>query len=160
VASRFPLTPTHTVTLYDHTLIVETVLALKTGPQPLWVVHTTAPLPASFHEWRNQLATIQDRVRARGSRGLIVVGDFNADWGNQGFNGLLSTGLTDGAAARGHPLQMTWSQTVAPIPPFVRIDHVLTGQGAAVVRIATEEGVGSDHRDVVATIAVHPPPKA
>ena len=157
VASRFPLSQTHTVSLYDRTLIVETVLALSTGPQSLWVVHTTAPLPASFHQWKGQLASIQRQIRARGPTGLIVAGDFNATWGNQGFRGLLTTGLTDAAAARGRALQMTWSQAVAPIPPFTRIDHVLTGNGAAVVTIDAHTGVGSDHRDLVATIAVRAP---
>ena len=157
VASRYPLTQTHTTSLYDRTLIVETVLSLPSGSQPLWVVHTTAPLPAAFQQWKGQLATIGRLIRARGTRGLLVTGDFNATWGNQGFRAVLATGLTDGAAARGHPLAMTWSQLVAPIPPLVRIDHVLTGPGVAVEQITTQHGAGSDHRDLLATIAVRPP---
>jgi endonuclease/exonuclease/phosphatase family metal-dependent hydrolase len=38
-------------------------------------------------------------------------------------------------------------------PPLVRIDHVLTGGGVAVTRIATAPGPGSDHRDLHAVIA-------
>jgi endonuclease/exonuclease/phosphatase (EEP) superfamily protein YafD len=48
---------------------------------------------------------------------------------------------------------MTWSQTKPIIPPVVRIDHVLTGPGVEVTHIQTGEGVGSDHRDLIATVA-------
>jgi len=64
--------------------------------------------------------------------------------------------MTDAAAARGEALAMTWSQTMAPLPPLVRIDHVLTGSGVAAVRLSTTDGPGSDHRALLATIAVRP----
>jgi endonuclease/exonuclease/phosphatase (EEP) superfamily protein YafD len=38
----------------------------------------------------------------------------------------------------------------------VRIDHVLTGPGVAVTTIRTDVGPGSDHRDLMATIAFQP----
>ena len=63
--------------------------------------------------------------------------------------------MTDGAAARARPFEMTWSQTKPIIPPVVRIDHVLTGSGVAVTTIATGNGPGSDHRDLQATVAFH-----
>ena len=34
----------------------------------------------------------------------------------------------------------------AVVPPFVRIDHVLTGARLAVTQITTGPGSGSDHR--------------
>lgn len=46
--------------------------------------------------------------------------------GNSGFVAVLHDGLTDGAAARGKATDMTWPAG-AVMPPFVRIDHVLTG---------------------------------
>ena len=49
---------------------------------------------------------------------------------------------------------MTWSQAMPVVPPMVRIDHILTGEGVAVTKIALEMGVGSDHRDLIATVAV------
>jgi endonuclease/exonuclease/phosphatase family metal-dependent hydrolase len=101
------------------------------------------------------LADIASRIRARGSSGLLVVGDFNATWGNRGFRAILDTGMTDGAAARARAFDMTWSQTKPVIPPFVRIDHILTGAGVAVTQIRTDVGPGSDHRDLIATVATH-----
>ena len=82
-----------------------------------------------------------------------MVGDFNATWDNSGFVALLHRGLTDGAAARGGASGMTWPNG-AVVPPFVGIDHVLTGARLAVTKIASEPGFGSDHRYLVATVAI------
>jgi len=136
-------------------LIVETTIHLPSGNQALWVLHTTAPYPRFFFSaWQAQLALINQQIRKRGTAGLLVVGDFNSTWGNKGFRTILDNGLTDGAAARGHPFEMTWSQVEHPLPPFARIDHVLTGSRVAVTQIETGPGPGSDHRDLHATIAV------
>jgi endonuclease/exonuclease/phosphatase (EEP) superfamily protein YafD len=160
LASKYPLSGSHIVYFDDLPLIVQTKLQLPSGPQVLWVVHTTAPLPSSFGEWKADLAHIGMLVAARGPAGLLLVGDFNATWGSKGFRTILGTGLTDAAAARGDAFDMTWSQMLAPLPPFVRIDHVLTGAGLAVTQIRTADGPGSDHRDLIATVAIHRPARA
>jgi endonuclease/exonuclease/phosphatase (EEP) superfamily protein YafD len=154
VASRYPLSGQNAVYDFDRPLIVQATVMLPSGPLALWVVHTVAPLPVSFAQWGNQLATIGRLVRLRGTDRLLVVGDFNSTWGNKGFRAILDAGLTDGAAARGHPFDMTWSQIEPVVPPLVRIDHVLTGSGVAVTAITTLDGPGSDHRAESATVAV------
>jgi endonuclease/exonuclease/phosphatase (EEP) superfamily protein YafD len=153
IASRYPLTGENAVYLPDRPLVVQATLKLPSGPQALWVVHTISPQPESFTQWQNDLAEVAHLIRAHGPDRLLVVGDFNATWGNRGFHQVLDTGMTDGAAARGDALSMTWSQTKPIIPPVVRIDHVLTGPGVEVTHIQTGEGVGSDHRDLIATVA-------
>jgi len=153
VASHYPLTKTHIVYLYGRPLIVQTVVELPSGPQPLWVAHTIAPLPSTFSQWQGGLALIGQLLRARGPSDLLLTGDFNATWGNRGFRAILATGLTDAAAARGQAFDMTWNQFDHPIPPLARIDHILTGPGVAVTRIRTDVGPGSDHRDIMATVA-------
>jgi hypothetical protein len=70
---------------------------------------------------------------------------------------IVSTGLTDAAAARGEALDLTWSQRMSPLPPLIRIDHVLTGLGVVVTSIHTRPGSGSDHRDLLATVALLAP---
>lgn len=154
IASAYPLAQTSVVDLDRHPLVVRTRLLVPGHPLDLWVAHTVAPLPSSFAEWHRQLDTLIRLARARGTANLLVMGDLNATWGNRGFRGLLATGLVDGAAARGDPFQMTWTQMEPPLPPLVRIDHVLTGPGVAVTSIRTGDGPGSDHRDVWATVAV------
>lgn len=160
IASHYPLAGTNAV-FYTAGLpvIFQTTVELPSGPQPLWVVHTIAPLPASFSSWRGELALIDRLLVSHGAGGLLVVGDFNATWGNGGFRDILATGLTDGAAARGQAFDMTWSQTVPVIPPLARIDHVLTGTGLVVTQIRTANGPGSDHRVLIATVALHRVPK-
>jgi endonuclease/exonuclease/phosphatase (EEP) superfamily protein YafD len=135
--------------------MVEATLWSPGGPVALRVVHTLAPLPFSGYgrEWSAALAAVNRSVRASGDARMLMVGDFNATWGNRGFVALLHDGLTDGAAARGSATGMTWPNG-AIVPAFVRIDHVLTGTGLAVTQIAAKPGFGSDHRYLVATIAI------
>jgi endonuclease/exonuclease/phosphatase (EEP) superfamily protein YafD len=135
--------------------MVEATLETPAGPLGLRVVHVLAPLPTYWREWKAGLAAVDNYVRnARTSR-MLMVGDFNATWGNRDFKALLGDGLVDGAAARGDALEMTWPNG-AVVPPFARIDHVLTGASLAVVRIATGSGFGSDHHYVTASVAIRP----
>jgi endonuclease/exonuclease/phosphatase (EEP) superfamily protein YafD len=135
--------------------MVEATLWSHGGPVALRVVHTLAPLPFSgyWREWSAALAAVGQSVRASGTSRMLMVGDFNATWDNRAFVALLHDGLTDGAAARGEALNMTWPNG-AFIPPFARIDHVMTGSGLAVTQIAAKPGFGSDHRYLVAAVAV------
>jgi endonuclease/exonuclease/phosphatase family metal-dependent hydrolase len=156
IASKYPLTGVSVSYLYGAPLIVKMTMQLPSGPHAVWVVHTTGPTPQSFAQWKGQVADIDQQVRRRGPAGLLLVGDFNSTWGNKGFRQILAAGMTDGAAARARPFQMTWSQTKPIIPPVVRIDHVVTGPGVAVTAIGTDTGPGSDHRDIQATVAFRP----
>jgi endonuclease/exonuclease/phosphatase (EEP) superfamily protein YafD len=135
--------------------MVEATLWSPGGPVALRVVHTLAPLPGWWGEWSAALAAVDRSVRASTDSRMLMVGDFNATWGNQGFVALLHHGLTDGAAARGKATDMTWPSG-AIVPPFIRIDHVLTGTRLAVTQISAKSGFGSDHRYLVAVVAIHP----
>jgi endonuclease/exonuclease/phosphatase (EEP) superfamily protein YafD len=157
IASRLRLTgcQVRTVAWDDTTTpyMMEATLWSPGGPVALRLVHTLAPLPQYWREWSAALAAIGKSVRASGAGNMLMVGDFNATWGNSGFAALLREGLTDGAAARGKATGMTWPNG-AVVPPLVRIDHVLTGARLAVTQIAAKPGFGSDHRYLVATVAV------
>lgn len=155
VASRYPLRAVHTVFGNGEPLAVSATLQLPSGPLHLLVVHTVAPVPVSWRAWESDLGIVARLVRHLGTHRLLVVGDFNATWGNRGFAEIIGTGLSDAAAARAHPLAMTWPQGFL-LPPFVRIDHVLTGAELAVETLATRPAPGSDHRALVATIALRP----
>jgi endonuclease/exonuclease/phosphatase family metal-dependent hydrolase len=156
VASRLRLTGCHVLTVrwrgQSVPYMIEATWWSPGGPVALRLVHTLAPFPAYWREWTAALSAISQSVRASGTSRMLMVGDFNASWNNRGFVALLHDGLTDGAAARGKSLDMTWPNG-AIVPPFVRIDHVLTGTNLAVTGIATGPGVGSDHRYLTATVA-------
>ena len=133
--------------------MVQATLWSPAGPVAIRVVHTLAPFPAYWREWSAALAAVDRSVHASGDARMLMVGDFNASWGNAGFAALLADGLTDGAAARGQATGMTWPNG-AIVPPFVRIDHVLTGARLTVTQIVAEPGFGSDHRYLIATVAI------
>lgn len=152
IASRLPMRVGQPLRDGADLFLVPARLRVAGTSVRLWVVHTAAP-PSSMARWRSDLDRIAARVAARGQSRLVVVGDFNASWGNAGFRAVVDRGLADGAAVRGAPFQMTWPANRL-VPPLVRIDHVLTGSGVAVRRIETVDGPGSDHRAVVATVAV------
>jgi endonuclease/exonuclease/phosphatase (EEP) superfamily protein YafD len=157
IASRLHLTGCRVRTvLWDGhwtPYMVEATLWSPGGPVALRLVHTLAPFPRYWREWSAVLAAVGRSVRASGDSSMLMIGDFNATWGNSGFVALLHDGLTDGAAARGKATDMTWPNG-AVVPAFVRIDHVLTGARLAVTEIATKLGFSSDHRYLVAVVAI------
>ena len=157
IASRLRLTGCQVQTvLWDGVgmqYMVQATLWSPGGPVALRLVHPLAPLPAYWREWSAALAAVGQSVRASGDSRMLMVGDFNATWGNSKFTALLHDGLTDGAAARGQAADMTWPNG-AVVPPFIRIDHVLTGARLAVTAIAAKPGFGSDHRYLTATVAI------
>ena len=157
IASRLRLTGCQVQTvLWDGVgsqYMVQAALCVARRAGSLRLVHPLAPLPAYWREWSARSAAVGQSVRASGDSRMLMVGDFNATWGNSKFTALLHDGLTDGAAARGQAADMTWPNG-AVVPPFVRIDHVLTGARLAVTAIAAKPGFGSDHRYLTATVAI------
>jgi endonuclease/exonuclease/phosphatase (EEP) superfamily protein YafD len=157
IASRYPIGPVTESRVDGLSYLWRTTLELPSGLLPLWLVHTTAPVPPDWHDWSRELAGVDQTLQRVRPRPLLMVGDFNATWNNKGFRDILATGLTDAAAARGQALDMTWSQDLPPLPPIVRIDHILTSPAVVVTTIRAEPGPGSQHRDLLATVAVVPP---
>lgn len=162
LGSRWPITGCHMVSVPSGpaggartTVLAAASVRTPWGPLAVRVVHPVAPLPGSVEAWHAALAAVARSVRRAGSRRMLVVGDFNATWGSAGFRALLAQGLVDAAAARGKPFDATWPNG-AVVPPFLRIDHVLTGAGLAVTAIDSHAGDGSDHRFLTATVAVRP----
>jgi endonuclease/exonuclease/phosphatase (EEP) superfamily protein YafD len=153
VASRYPLRDARVVSMCGQPYLVQMTVELPDDEITLWVVHTTSPLPRSRRRWAAQLSRIAALVQVEGPSRLLMVGDFNATWGNRNFQNILVAGLADGAATHGKPFLMTWPQRLR-WPPLIRIDHVLTGQELEVLSMHTGHGPGSDHRYLATTIAV------
>ncbi len=154
IASRYRLG--HATVFHVHGLayLIRLNITFQGRRLALWVVHTTAPVNPDWNYWNLELNGVYSELERSHPRPLLMVGDFNASWGNRGFRAILSTGLTDAAAARGQPLDFTWSQRLPVLPPLIRIDHVLTGGDLTVTTISTHSGPGSEHRDITATVAV------
>jgi len=153
VASRWALRDEEILYAGDRPVIVRATIDVAGRSLGLFAVHVVAPIGGNRSAWDAGLRLVLDSVA--GERGPVVVaGDFNATWGNRPFRRLLDTGLVDAAAARGSPLQMTWPNSLAILPPVTRLDHVLTRNGLDVIRVRVGQGRGSDHRPLVADIAL------
>jgi endonuclease/exonuclease/phosphatase (EEP) superfamily protein YafD len=153
IASRYPLTHIKVFSVEGLPYLITSSLVLPNRTVNFWVVHTTAPTAPSVSDWNQELDGVYNQLETVHPRPLLMVGDFNATWGNRGFRAILSTGLTDAAAARGQPFAFTWSQFLPLLPPIIRIDHVVTGGAVTVTEIQTHLGPGSDHRDITASVA-------
>ncbi|MCW2607594.1 MAG: hypothetical protein JWO60_2287, partial [Frankiales bacterium] len=118
-------------------------------------VHTLPPFLGWSGLWRGALADLAGE--ARGSDlPLVVAGDLNADRDHAAFRRLLDAGLRDSADERGRGLSRTWPSRA----PLLQLDHVLVRDGSRgrLLPLAVREAVvpGSDHRAVVADVAVLP----
>ncbi|MEN3314272.1 MAG: hypothetical protein V7605_506 [Acidimicrobiaceae bacterium] len=120
----------------------------------IYNVHTRAPFgPGGRPLWKTQLAALADVVRVEPGP-LVLVGDFNASAGHRPFRALLAAGVRDAHMARRRWWVTTWPSNRRLTPPFARIDHVLVSPHLAVLGAAEGEGRGSDHRPVIADLAV------
>ncbi len=153
VASRWPLLDQEVVEVDGRPVLVRATVDVGGVPLRLFCVHVVSPFGGRRPEWVRGLRAVGDAVRAEQGP-VLVAGDFNATWSHREFRRLLDAGLTDGAAARGRPFQMTWPKDRHLVPPVSRIDHVLTTPGLTVTAIWTGRGRGSDHRPVMAVVAV------
>ena len=156
LASRWPLAEQDVIEADGRPIALRATIDTGDGPIRLYAVHAVAPFGGNRAAWERELGLIAGAI-GKERVPVIVAGDFNATWGHRAFRRLLDAGLTDAAAARGRPFQMTWRQG-GRLPPLTRIDHVLTTSALAVTAIRTGAGAGSDHRPIVADIVRAAPP--
>jgi endonuclease/exonuclease/phosphatase (EEP) superfamily protein YafD len=114
------------------------VLAAHPLP-PVWVLHDL---------WRGSLQDLAREVE-QVDLPVVVAGDLNADRDHAVFRDLLQTGLRDAHDARGRGLVRTWPAAA----PLLHLDHVLV-RDLEVVQVGEAQVPGSDHKAVVADIAV------
>ncbi|MCA1845360.1 MAG: endonuclease/exonuclease/phosphatase family protein [Actinobacteria bacterium] len=126
-------------------------------PVRIFNVHCKAPTRRRWVPvWKAQLAAIGAEVMAR--RGpVIVAGDFNATFGHEPFRRLLEHRLRDAHVDAGRGLAPTWPADRRLVPALFRLDHVLVSPELAVLGVREGRGPGSDHRPVVADLALARP---
>jgi endonuclease/exonuclease/phosphatase (EEP) superfamily protein YafD len=119
----------------------------------LYDVHTRAPMGREISTWKAQLAELRRLVRGdEGPR--VVAGDLNATSGHRAFRELLGAGLRDAHVDRGRWWATTWPRDRPWLPPLARLDHLLVSPEVAVLDVREGTGRGSDHRPVVADLAL------
>jgi endonuclease/exonuclease/phosphatase family metal-dependent hydrolase len=152
--SRFPLVDTKVQDVHGMPFIRATMV-LGARQIRLYVVHMVAPLGQDRVPWRAQLRRVEAEIRGE-SGPLVVAGDFNATRYHRSFRRLLSDRLADAHEERGRGLAATWPRDQWPLPPLMRLDHILVSPDIDVLSVREGLGQGSDHRPIIADLALLP----
>jgi endonuclease/exonuclease/phosphatase (EEP) superfamily protein YafD len=113
-------------------------------------VHPPPPTRRRLSLWVRGLRQLP---RAGGRLPRILAGDFNATLDHEELRDLLDSGYRDAADRTGAGLRTTWPRG-RRWPPEVTIDHVLVDRRWAVRNVAFVDLEGSDHRAVIADLAL------
>ncbi|WP_040493364.1 endonuclease/exonuclease/phosphatase family protein [Ilumatobacter nonamiensis] len=122
------------------------------GPDgPILVLGVHPPTPIHDHDaWSADLDALGDRA-GDAAVPTLMIGDFNASYWNPVFRSLLDHDLVDAHIAHGRGWSPSWP-TDELVPPFVRLDHALTGNGLVSTDVDDFEVPGSDHAGFVVTV--------
>jgi endonuclease/exonuclease/phosphatase (EEP) superfamily protein YafD len=153
--SRFPITRVDIPGHYDNPPVVATTTLVRDGvriPMTVASVHPRSPWPESTAEWSEELTRLAEW--SDGVSGPVVIaGDFNATNDHEQMRRFYDDGYIDGAARAGAGYLATYPSDRA-FPPLIAIDHVLTRGGPVTTDIKSLTIRGTDHRAVLATVAV------
>jgi endonuclease/exonuclease/phosphatase family metal-dependent hydrolase len=117
----------------------------------LVAVHTYYPA-GDPHRWTLDMEALRAEAGEAG-KDVVILGDFNATLDHAPMRALLGAGLVDTHAELGHGWAPTWPAS-GTLPPLIQIDHVLHGTGLAAVSASEHTVPGTDHRVVVAELAL------
>jgi endonuclease/exonuclease/phosphatase (EEP) superfamily protein YafD len=114
-------------------------------------VHPHTPKPGHLDSWRHSL-----EVMPSAGRGTpwVLVGDFNATLDQEQLRDVVDRGYRDAGEVAGQGLEPTWPQDRGGLPSLVTIDHVLADRRLGIVGYSVEPQPGSDHRQIVAVLAL------
>jgi len=152
--SRYPLTATVNHPGYILGVLSATVVVPGRPPFTVVAAHIKAPYPYPPRRWVAEMVKLK-RLLAEvgtGHRSVLVGGDFNGTPDNAQFRQLLSNGYADTAQEVGAGYLPTYPADEW-YPPMLAIDHVLTAN-IAPVSVSSVKLPGSDHRGLIATVAV------
>jgi endonuclease/exonuclease/phosphatase (EEP) superfamily protein YafD len=113
----------------------------------------THPIPPLFHadEWRAEM----DALAAGGADAWaesVLVGDLNVSYFHPPFRSWIDElELRDVHTATGDGFSVSWP-TDEWLPPFVRLDHALVGEGITATAIEDFDVPGGDHHGFVVTL--------
>ncbi|MGW6059337.1 endonuclease/exonuclease/phosphatase family protein [Streptomyces sp. NPDC055189] len=153
--SRLPLT--HGGPLRADTAWPQTTAQVKVGGRAvrLVAVHTYYPL-GDADRWTRDMTALTSVARDSGPD-TVFLGDFNASLDHAPMRDLLASGeLTDTHAELGEGWTSTWPTGKGLLPPLLHLDHVLHGSGLAGISVDERTIPDTDHRAVIATLAVLP----
>ena len=130
---------------------------LKEIPFILYATHPPPPVSAQNSRERNrQLSALAHQIAKEPLANRILVGDLNTTTWSYWFRQLKQiSGLRDGQEGFGY--NGTWPAKGIPSWLGIPIDHTLVSSGIRVADWQTGPALGSDHRPVIATLALSAP---
>lgn len=117
-------------------------------------IHTLSPVNLSrAHVWNSQLEDLR-RVLQTPYPTTVIAGDFNASRSDHAFASLLGGpgGFADASDGRG--LLPTWPSNASGFPLVLRLDHIVVSRTIGVRGVHVLGPTGSDHRAVLADLAM------
>jgi endonuclease/exonuclease/phosphatase (EEP) superfamily protein YafD len=155
--SRFPIeTPTR-IGGYTFAFLTAHIRVAGVSTDPTVVVaHVAGPWPLPIDDWRRDFdrlpVTLSEVGEQAGAGSVIVATDLNSTTDMRPFRALLRNGYRDAARQAGAGIKPTFPAN-SRLPPLVVIDHILT-RNCTATSLRTLKISGSDHRGLVATIAI------
>jgi endonuclease/exonuclease/phosphatase (EEP) superfamily protein YafD len=119
-------------------------------------VHVAPPVGSLVGRWQAEHLALASLARTS-KQALVLAGDFNAGRQHPVWRKLTDAGLTDAHEARARGVVGTWPDNRTYLPPLLALDHVLVSRGLVVLDVRELPGLGSDHRAVLADLAVVAP---
>lgn len=119
----------------------------------LYDLHATSPGLGSgiARDWNDGWKAILDALRK--DDGLVIAaGDFNMTQNHHWYRELKQSGFVSAHEERGRGNATTWPQ--GRLLPMIRIDQVFHGPSIVTLGVREGRGEGSDHRPVIAELAV------
>ncbi|PJM79340.1 endonuclease/exonuclease/phosphatase family protein [Bifidobacterium scaligerum] len=116
-------------------------------------VHTTAPVPGYWRQWKRSLDEL-GLMRANTDTRYIFMGDFNATYDHTPFRDFLGDRFLDATRTSGHGFTFSWPTNRSGVPMFAGIDHVVLDQGMRAGQCKVVKVDGSDHAALLVTVDV------
>ncbi|WP_216847785.1 endonuclease/exonuclease/phosphatase family protein [Arthrobacter sp. SLBN-53] len=157
--SRYPITVVPTSEHGSNSTTVRLAIPGVQHDPILSSVHLMSPIAGdenTFADWDRKITAAKSEfaayAEAAGPAAVIIAGDFNSTVDMRQFRDLLDVGYQEAVRQTGAGFGPTYSPHPR-IPPLITIDHVLT-RNSTPTSIHTVDVPGSDHRALLATVAV------
>lgn len=150
ILSRLPMRDEEVLLAHDRPVLSAVVTVDGTDVR-VWDVHTTAPSTRHGRATRDEMLADMARLAVVEPLPLLAVGDYNASSWHPAFDDFVDdAGLLDAHDAVGRGLAGSWKT----LRVEALIDHVVVSREWRVLRVREGEGLGSDHRPVIADLAL------